>query len=157
MGQPVFQSRAAELAEVGLSVFRAVEPTTLVELGTPVSSALACLAFVSAARPFWDTHSLVVGYAMDSLGGDVGEPELDGFLDQRASMAAWIDDADVRSYTDRARLDTPLPVLARAADIIDAGLERGGYRAAQLTSVRILYCRRQCGDDLGCFRQCLNS
>ncbi|MDP9094365.1 MAG: hypothetical protein M3N95_15885, partial [Actinomycetota bacterium] len=32
MGQPVFQSRAAELAGLGSSVFQAVEPTTLAEL-----------------------------------------------------------------------------------------------------------------------------
>ncbi len=157
MGQPVFQSRAAELAGLGSSVFQAVEPTTLAELDVPLSSAVACLAFLSSARSFWDAHSLVIGYAMDTVSGDAAETELDQFLSQRDGLVSWIADGAVLAYSEQVRLETPLAVLNRAAAIIDAGLDRAGYRDAQVTSVRILYCHRRCGEDVACFRECLHS
>jgi hypothetical protein len=155
MGMPVFQTYAAELAALGPEVYRAVEPASLAEHEVPVTPALAALAFVSSAQPYWDAHSVVIGYMLEVAGPERSADDLARFLGRHVDLAQWLTDRAVREYAEQTRLETPQPVLARAAQIIDTALDRDAYRSAQLTSTRILYCRQHCGEDLACFRECL--
>src|SRR5258708_5094322 len=149
-------SSATRLIEWGSAAAEVLDPSQLVSLETGITPTLAVLSLLSSRRAFWETHALVVGYAMDMV-READPDRVMAELSSRANIRQWFEDEDFRSYVDDQHVETGPAGLIVSAAVIDSALTGDALHSAQFGTVKIDYCRRLCGEDLQCMLRCLAS
>lgn len=149
-------SSAARLIAWGSSAAGVLDPSQLVNLEVEMTPTVAALSLLSSRRAFWETHALVVGFAMDMVGA--GDPyRVMAQLDNKENIHQWFQDQDFRGYIDNQYVETEQSGLVASAMVIDSAISRDALRSAQFGTVKIEYCISVCGDDQQCIFRCLAS
>jgi hypothetical protein len=153
MGTPTASS-AARLIEWGAANGEVLDPAQLANLEVGITPTLAALSVLSSRRAFWETHALVVGFAMDMV-GEADPDEVMAALSNKEYIHQWFDDQSFRVYVDGQYVETEHAGLVTAALVIDNALARDALRSAQISTVTVQYCQSRCGGDQRCMLRCL--
>lgn len=140
---------------LGFQVATALDPEYMTETDLLITPRLAALSLLSSRRSFWEVHALTVGFAMDSVGESPAQ--VVERLASHEGLSRWFFDDEFLRYLARQDVETSRSGLVRAAAVIEAGLDRVALQEAQFGTVKIDYCVRQCGNNIQCLQECLNS
>jgi hypothetical protein len=149
-------SSAARLIAWGSSTAGVLDPSQRVNLEVEVTPTLAALSLLNSRRAFWETHALVVGFAIDMV-GEADPYRVTAELDSKENIRQWFDDQDFQGYVDNQYVETEHAGLVVSATVIDSTITSDALRSAQFGTVKIEYCMRVCGDDQQCVLRCLAS
>jgi hypothetical protein len=153
MGTPTASS-ATELIEWGSANGQVLDPAQLANLEVEITPTLAALSFLSSRRAFWETHALVVGFAMDMV-GEADPDRVMAVLSNKEYIGQWFDDQVFRGYVDEQYVQTEPAGLVMSALVIDNALARDALRSAQFGTARVHYCQGLCRGEPQCMLRCL--
>lgn len=144
---------ATRMIALRSQVAAALNPEQLATTDLEITPMAAALCLLSSQSSLWEAHSLTVGFAMDTAGGEL--PRVAERLASRERLSMWFNDSEFVRYCEHQQVETTQPGLIRAAEYIESGLDPEALHEAQLGIVKFDYCTKQCGDDLQCLAQCV--